>query len=312
MNLHQLEYIIAVDRFKNFSRAADHCYVTQATLSAMVKKLEQELNLVIFDRKRPPVITTDYGKDIIEQAKKVIYHADQLIELSKTNQDKIDGRIRMGIIPTIANTLLPLILKPILSKYPDLIIEIHELTTDNLLKGLEDGALDIGIIATPYEYNNIEENILYYESMMVYGVDDQDNQYVLPDTLDKSRIWLLEEGHCFRNQTINVCNLDKNEDLPDNLVFEANSFETLLNMTDDFGGITLIPELYYKMMTAERKKKTKAFEIPVPVREVSLVYYRPYEKLRIVNHLTEDIKSLMKGKLETENYRPGDLSIIGI
>ncbi|MEA1876344.1 MAG: LysR substrate-binding domain-containing protein [Bacteroidota bacterium] len=312
MNLQQLEYVIAVDRFKNFSRAAAHCFVTQATLSAMVKKLEIELEVTIFDRKKSPVITTDCGTDIIEEAKKALYHINLIQDYSKTVQDTIDGRIRVGIIPTIANTLLPIILKPLLLKFPDLIIEVHEITTDNLLKDLETGSLDFGILATPVEYEQIEENILYYESMMVYGVHDLKSQYILPEQLNDSKIWLLEEGHCFRNQAINICNLDKKEDLPDNLIFEANSFETLLNITDEFGGITLIPELFYQSMSLGRKKRTQTFQVPLPVREVSLVYYRPYAKLRIINRLTEEIKELMKGKLVSEKYRARDLSIIGI
>lgn len=312
MNIQQLGYIIAVDRFKNFSRAAAHCFVTQATLSAMVKKLEMEIEVTIFDRKKSPVITTDCGTDIIEEAKKALYHINLIHDYSKTVQDTIEGRIRVGIIPTIANTLLPIILKPLLLKFPDLIIEVHEITTDNLLKDLETGLLDFGILATPVEYEQIEENILYYESMMVYGVQDLKSQYILPEQLNDSKIWLLEEGHCFRNQAINICNLDKKEDLPDNLIFEANSFETLLNITDEFGGITLIPELFYQSMSSGRKKRTQAFQVPLPVREVSLVYYRPYAKLRIINRLTEEIKELMKGKLVSEKYRARDLSIIGI
>jgi len=312
MNIQQLEYIIAIDRFKSFSKAAAHCFVTQATLSAMVKKLEIELDLIMFDRRRSPIITTDCGTAIIEEAKKALHHITLINDYSKTVQDTIDGRIRLGIIPTIANTLLPIILKPLLHKFPDLIIEVHEVTTDNLLKDLEAGTLDFGILATPVEYEQIEENILYYESMMVYGVLNINSQYILPEQLNDSKIWLLEEGHCFRNQTINICNLNKNEDLPDNLIFEANSFETLLNITDEFGGITLIPELFYQSMSPWRKEKTQAFQTPLPVREVSLVYYRPYAKLRIINRITEEIKEMMKGKLVSEKYRARDLSIIGI
>ena len=148
--------------------------------------------------------------------------------------------------------------------------------------------------------------------MMVYGVDNNENQYILPDSLNNQKIWLLEEGHCFRNQTINICNLDKKDDMPDNLQFEASSFETLLNITDEFGGITLIPELFYHRMSSERKRKTQSFNAPLPVREVSLIYYRPYAKQRVIKRLTEEIKILIKGKLVAESFRPGDLSIIGI
>lgn len=312
MNLQQLEYVIAVDKLKNFSKAAARCHVTQATLSAMIKKLEEEIGLVIFDRKTAPVITTEEGAEVVEQARLALHHARQIREMARRKHRIIDGELQMGIIPTIANTLLPQILKPLLDSYPNLKLVIQELTTENIIRRLEEGSLDLGILATPLHLRQIEENILFYEAMYVYGATGQDTRYVATEDLNDKHVWLLEEGHCFRTQTLDVCNLQKSETLPGNLEFEGNSFDTLLNITDTFGGITLIPELYFKGLPDERKKKSKTFDKPIPVREISIVYFRPYAKLRIINQLADDIRALMDGKLMAGEYRNHELSIIGI
>lgn len=312
MNLQQLEYIIAVDRFKHFSKAADYCNVTQATLSAMIKKLEEELGQVIFDRKHTPVVTTDIGIDLIIHATQVLGQVEQLRETARSANHSIEGILKIGIIPTVATTLLPIILKPILKKFPKLKLEIQELTTLDLVEKLKLGILDIGILATPLNgKTEIEESILYYESMMVYGVGDSHEKYIKPEIIDREIVWLMEEGHCFREQSVEICNLKKKNNMPKNLLFEANSFETLVNLTDEFGGITMIPELYFQGMKEIRKNKTRPFNFPIPVREISLVYYRPYAKLSAIEKIAGEIKSLMKGRLSTEKNKAKDLSIIG-
>lgn len=313
MNIQQLEYIIAVDRLKNFSKAADSCFVTQATLSAMVKKLEEELEVVIFDRKTSPVITTDGGKVLLVHAHKVLAQIEQLREAVNSSKKNLEGTLKVGIIPTVASTLLPIILKPILSKFPKLKLDIQELTTLDIVDKLKMGMLDVGIVATPlHKSDEIEESILYYESMMVFGVENDDEQYIQPDDIQGEVIWLLEEGHCFREQAIKVCNLRKKDNLPKNLSFEANSFETLVNLAEEFGGITLIPELYFQTLSETRKMKTASFKTPIPVREISMVYYRPYAKLNAVEKLADKIKDRIKDKLMTENFKSHELSIMGI
>lgn len=313
MNLHQLEYIIAVDRFKHFSRAADYCHVTQATLSAMVKKLEEELDVMIFDRKISPVVTTDGGRAIIEQATKVIGQVSQLKETARSSKNVVEGVLKVGIIPTVATTLLPIILKPLLSRFTKLKLDIQELTTLDIVEKLKTGILDIGILATPLNgKSDIEESILYYESMMVYGAEGDHEKYIKPEEINSEIIWLMEEGHCFREQSIKVCNLKKKNNLPNNLLFEANSFETLVNLADEFGGITLIPELYFQSMDQKRQQKARPFNLPFPVREISIVYYRPYARLSVIEKVSAEIVQLMKGRLTTEQYKPKDLSIIGI
>ncbi|HNY63488.1 MAG TPA: LysR substrate-binding domain-containing protein [Bacteroidales bacterium] len=312
MNLQQLEYIVAVDQFKNFSKAAEYCYITQATLSTMIKKLEEELDIVIFDRKSNPIITTDEGQIIVDQAVKVLQETYRLKELAQKELEHFTGTIKIGIIPTIANSLLPVVLLPILEKFPDLHIEMSEVTTDNIIRKLKEGTIDMGILATPLDIDDYEEEILYYETLMVYGKFDEDTHFVIPDEIKNHRVWLLEEGNCLRNQFINLCSLKKSQNMPSNLEFDAHSFETLLNMVDQLGGLTLIPELYFQSLTEERKKKVRNFSAPVPVREVSIVYYRPFAKRKVIEALAKEIKALIQPILMAKEFKNSELEIVKI
>lgn len=312
MNLQQLEYIVAVDQFKNFSKAAEYCYITQATLSTMIKKLEEELDIVIFDRKSNPIITTDEGQIIVNQAVKVLQETYRLKELAQKELEHFTGTIKIGIIPTIANSLLPVVLLPILEKFPDLHIEMSEVTTDNIIRKLKEGTIDMGILATPLDIDDYEEEILYYETLMVYGKFDEDTHFVIPDEIKNHRVWLLEEGNCLRNQFINLCSLKKSQNMPSNLKFDAHSFETLLNMVDQLGGLTLIPELYFQSLTDERKKKVRNFSAPVPVREVSIVYYRPFAKRKVIEALAKEIRALIQPILMAKEFKNSELEIVKI
>jgi len=312
MNIQQLEYIIAVDSLKSFSLAAQHCHITQATLSTMIKKIEEELDIILFDRKQQPIITTDIGQEIVLQAKKAIFEIERLKEISKKGMHKIEGKLKIGIIPTIANALLPKVLASLLSSFPEVHFEFVEITTSNILFQLKQGNIDMGILATPLETEDIEESVLYYETLMVYGQKNDDKKYLIPEDIKANKIWMLEEGHCLRNQIINYCSLRKKDLMPNNLKFEANSFETLLNLVDSFGGLTLIPELYYQQLSDERKAKTSFFAPPYPVREVSLVYYRPFAKQRIIKAIGDKIKEVINPLLEWKKMKKSELEIVKI
>lgn len=293
MNIHQLEYILAVDQFKSFSKAADYCHVTQATLSAMVKKLEEQLDIVIFDRKANPIVVTENGKEILVQALQVVAHAQALLASSKSINSKIEGRLKLGIIPTIANSLMPIILKPILEKYPQLVLEIYEVTTHQMMKNLREGKLDMGILSTPIASNDLETTLLYEEPVHVYGYLDHGKKTIKKEELSKQRIFLLQEGHCLRDQIIQWCDLKKNKHLPPNLLFESNTFDTLLNLVDEFQGMTLLPELYLRNLSDQRKLQVLDMVGGEITREVSLCFYRPYAKWNIVKQLSVDIAQLV-------------------
>ncbi|CAM3791609.1 hydrogen peroxide-inducible genes activator [Aquirufa aurantiipilula] len=293
MNIHQLEYILAVDQFKSFSKAADYCHVTQATLSAMVKKLEEQLDIVIFDRKANPIVVTENGKEILVQALQVVAHAQALLASSKSINSKIEGRLKLGIIPTIANSLMPIILKPILEKYPQLVLEIYEVTTHQMMKNLREGKLDMGILSTPIASNDLETTLLYEEPVHVYGYLDHGKKTIKKEELSKQRIFLLQEGHCLRDQIIQWCDLKKNKHLPPNLLFESNTFDTLLNLVDEFQGMTLLPELYLRNLSDQRKLQVLDMVGGEITREVSLCFYRPYAKWNIIKQLSVDIAQLV-------------------
>ena len=295
MNIHQLEYILAVDQFKSFSKAADYCHVTQATLSAMVKKLEEELDIVIFDRKASPISATENGREILGQALQVVAHANALLDSSKSINRKMEGKVKLGVIPTIANSLLLIILKPLLEKYPALIFEIQEQTTQQLMKSLLEGKLDLGILSTPISSSDLETELLYKEKLVLYGHVQKAS--IKKAELSQQRFFLLQDGHCLRDQIIQLCELKKNKYLPVNLRFEANTFETLLNLVDDFQGVTILPKLYAEQLSDKRRAAMIELEEGNLEREVSLCYYRPYAKWNIINRLAADIRELVKEHL---------------
>jgi LysR family hydrogen peroxide-inducible transcriptional activator len=311
MNLQQLEYIIALDNYKSFSKAAEACFITQATLSTMVKRLEEELDVVLFDRKTNPIITTDCGKEIIEEAKKVVFHKNYLVELAHQVKGKIEGEIKIGIIPTLASNLLHRILPVIFHKYPNLRIRIEETTTQNVLDKLKKMEIDVGIVSTPLNHSEIEEEILYYEKLLVYGDNQKNRNYRTPKEIDVEKLWLLQQGNCITDQIIDLCSLN-NKMVYENLKFQPNSFETLLNLVDEFNGLTLIPELYYLDLPLAKKEKVSDFKSPFPVREISLVYHRPFAKLRLINALSIEIRNIILPFLQTSKLKNKDMQIAKI
>jgi LysR family transcriptional regulator, hydrogen peroxide-inducible genes activator len=314
MTLQQLEYALAVDTHRHFGKAAEACFVTQATLSAMIKKLEDELKVVLFDRRAHPILTTDSGKEILEEAKKVLAHSRILMDKAANIHDKIEGAINIGIIPTVASSLLPLVLPQLLKNYPLLRLNIREFTTASIMAKLKTGDIDMGILATPLHDTALEWEVLYYESLAVYGeISQRDNKkYLLPKELQQQKIWLLEEGHCLRAQFINLCQLEKHHQTPDNLLFEGSSFDTLMNMADSFGGLTLLPELYMRFLDEKKQDKILAFQPPTPVREISIAFYSPYAKQRIIARLAKDIAAMIRPLLKTDEMQPDEMHLVEI
>ena len=299
MNIQQLEYILAVDQFKSFSKAADYCHVTQATLSAMVKKLEEQLDIVIFDRKASPIATTENGREILLQALQVVAHANALLSSSKAINQKVEGRVKMGVIPTIASSMLPLILKHLVEKYPLLQLEVYEVTTNQLIKDLREGKLDVGILSTPIASTEVETELLYMEDLCVYGRLPSASRSIAKSELAKQRMFLLQEGHCLRDQIIQLCDLKKNKSLPSNLSVESNTFDTLLNLVDEFSGLTVLPALYVGQMSEARQAHLIELKEGTLTREVSLAYYRPYAKWNILNRLKAEITAKVNERLNS-------------
>ncbi len=280
MNFHQLEYVIAVHRTKHFGKAAESCNITQAIISVMIKKLEDELSVQLFDRSRHPIQTTDDGILVLKKAEDILAKQQELFHLGQLDTGEMMGEIRLGIIPTIANSLLPLILPSIIAQHPKLKLVISEITTNEILYQLAHNQIDFGLLSTPIENLSeaYKEQILYYEVIMVYGIKETDKGFVSSKDLENKKVWLLEEGHCFRSQSMTLCKIREKKEQTENLQFKSNSFETLLNLSDQMGGLTLVPELYYNNLSAPRKTKTQFFQKPIPVREISLLTIKPISK----------------------------------
>ncbi len=294
MNFQQLEYLVAVDTTRHFVTAAGRCFVTQATLSMMIRKLEEELEVKIFDRSRVPVVPTELGEKVIRQARIVLAERDTIRHLVQAGRKEPQGELKIGIIPTLAPYLLPLFLNDFLDAYPRISLQVNELTTDEILRRLERQELDAGILAIPLHHGRLQEQSLFYEEFVLYG-PAQDKlmkkKYVLPRDIDINRLWLLEEGHCLRDQVINLCELKSKERSMHQLDFAAGSIETLRRMVEMNQGLTILPSLALKFMTPSQQKNIRHFKRPAPVRQIGLVTFRLFTKEKMIEALRQHILS---------------------
>ncbi len=303
ITLTQLEYVVAVDTYRHFGRAAESCFITQPTLSMQIKKLEEDLEIIIFDRSRQPLIPTDVGQRIIEQARIVLQQAEEINNIVKDHKNQVSGMLRIGIIPTLAPYLLPVFIGRYKRKFPNIYIKVIEQTTDEIIKLLNKDLIDVGIVVTPLKEEKIIEKPVFYEEMLIYAHPDNDllkkKEITLKD-IAIPEIWLLGDGHCFRDQVINLCSFVGaiDSDLP--FHFEAGSLETLMNIVDREGGITLIPELTTLSMDKKRKANVRSFTKLKPLREVSLIYSRHFAKHKLINLLWGEIRDAIPEELQTE------------
>ncbi|MBL7682773.1 MAG: LysR family transcriptional regulator [Flavipsychrobacter sp.] len=292
MNLQQLEYIVAVDVHRHFVTAAEKCFVTQATLSMMIKKLEEELEVKIFDRSKQPVVPTETGKLIIAQAKQVLQDTARLKEIVNEERGLVRGELKIGIIPTLAPYIIPLFINNFMKKYPDVKLQISELTTEAITEKLEQYALDVGLLATPLSNPALIEQPLFYEQFVVYASAQEKllkKKYLLANDIDINRLWLLEEGHCLRSQVMNLCELKHREKELHQLDFESGSIETLKKIVDLNQGITILPELALNDLGRAQHNRVRHFKSPAPVREISIVTFRHFVKEKLVEALKQEI-----------------------
>lgn len=292
MNIQQLEYLIAVDKYKHFGKAAQSCFITQPTLSAMIQKFEDELNVKIFDRTTHPIRTTDIGLQIIDQARVIINSVYELKNKADSLNNIIGGTFVLGIIPTVSTYLLPKEIFNFLKKNPKVELSVKEMTTDSIITALKAGELDAGIISTPYSAaDEFYHDKLFNEELMIYTSEsNEEHQYIAPENISSDRVWLLEEGNCLRKQFENICHLKENELKPKNLDFQASNINTLVQIVDSLGGITILPELAAEQLSTEQKSKIAKFKNPYPYREITLVYYKPTYKQRIIDELISEVK----------------------
>ncbi|HEV7347079.1 hydrogen peroxide-inducible genes activator [Telluribacter sp.] len=301
MNIQQLEYIVAVDQYRHFVQAADQCCVTQPTLSMMIKKLEDELNVKIFDRTRQPIVPTDIGRQIIDQARTVLREAGRLAEMAQQYNGDLSGDLRIGIIPTVAPYLLPVVLQAFLERYPAIRLQVSEMITERIIAELKHGTIDAGIVATATGEKSLRELPLYRERFYVYvsqGTALHGMNYILPEAIDPRELWLLEEGHCFRTQIQKLCELSRDSQSL-NFHYRSGSIETLIRLVERNGGITILPEMAVLELSEERKQNVRSFEAPVPAREVGFLVNREQVKSRLIEALQSTILDQLPASLLT-------------
>lgn len=300
MTLVQLKYIVTLDALKHFAKAAAHCQITQPSLSMQVQKIEDELGVQIFIRTNP-VTTTETGQIVINQAKKILAEADMMQQLIQQEKNIVAGTLKIGIIPTLAPYLLPQFLQSFIKQFPQLHLSIHELTTDNIIKQLKNGSLDAGIMATPLNIAELKESFLFNEEFVAYVSRKEklfNKKYLLPGDIDVHNVWLLEEGHCLRNQVMNLCALQKDASMEKHFDYAAGSIETLKRFVDKNGGITLLPELATYDMSSTKKNMLRYFKSPAPVREISLVTLKIYTKTKLIKILKQNIIENIPSQIE--------------
>ncbi|MDR0660010.1 MAG: LysR family transcriptional regulator [Prevotellaceae bacterium] len=304
-SVQQLEYIVAVDTWRHFQTAADSCFVTQPTLSMQIQKLEDEIGFKIFDRNRKPVVPTKEGEKIVAQARKILGEYQRLREQISEMKGSLEGELKLGIIPTIAPYLLPLFLKMFLDKFPTVRLHVDEIKTGNMLRMIRHGELDAAILSTPINETGFNEELLYIEEFLVY-VSPKEELYQLQhlsvDNIAGNSIWLLEDGHCLRDQLINFCSIASNGSVSDRFNYQAGSIETLKRMVDLHGGLTFMPKLATQCLSDADRKNLRPFVTPVPAREVSIISSKDGAKQKILDVLKKEILGSISADVTQESY----------
>ena len=299
MTISQLEYVLAVAKHQNFTEAAKHSFVTQPTLSMQIQKLEDELEVKIFNRKKKPIALTDIGVKIVEQAKTIVNESNRMNDIVDQQKGYIGGEFRLGIIPTIIPTLLPMFLKVFIKKYPKVNLIINELTTEEIINQLSNGTIDVGIAATPLENEAVKERVLYYEPFVGFIPENHRlyaQEKIAVNDLDIQEILLLEDGHCFKDSILNLCNPLKHMS-PKHFELESGNFATLIKLTKEGLGMTLLPHLDSLEVAEKDRRYLREFEKPVPAREVSLIYHKSQLKIQMIEALKSSIDSVVRGAI---------------
>ena len=304
MTITQLQYVLAVAEYKNFTLAAEKCFVTQPTLSMQIQKVEEELDIQIFDRTKKPIQLTEIGQKIVNQAKNIVNEADRIKDIVDQQKGFIGGEFRLGIIPTIMPTLLPMFLKNFIKKYPKVKLIIEELNTEDIIFKLKNGHLDAAIAATPLNEEKIKEVVLYFEPFVAYIPENHQSfskKEINITDLNIDEILLLQDGHCFRDNVLNLCKNNTNSE-HNHFQIESGSFETLIKLADEGLGTTLLPYLHTLDLKEVDKIKLRHFTEPKPAREVSLIYPKNELKIHLIDALRATITGVVKGAIAFQNF----------
>jgi len=306
MTITQLEYIVAVDTYKSFVLAAEKCFVTQPTLSMQVQKLEDMLGVKIFDRTRQPVTPTEVGMEIITQARIMLAESYKIKEIVTDRQKELSGELRIGIIPTISPYLLPKIISRFVEKYPQVKLVVWEHNTEHLIQQLKLGMIDCGILSTPLHEANLIEIPVFYENFVAYVSKSSKlykKKYISPEDIDVEELWVLDEGHCMREQVLNICQRRKSTKGFQHFEYNTGSVDTLKRMVDQNSGATILPELALDDLSEKQLDRIRYFKSPEPAREVSIVIQRNFLKRRMIEALKNEILHFIPKKLKTKKKK---------
>ena len=302
----QLQYIVAVDTYGSFGKAAEASFVTQPSLSMQVKKLEEQMEVIIFDRTKKPVVATAIGKEIIGQARRILNEASRMQNVLDVHRKEVSGDLKVGIIPTVAPYLLPLFLPHFQAAFASVHLDILEMITDDILGDLGKGLVDVGILATPL--NNMAQfssDLLYHEEMMVYhseGHPFSSKSAIRVEEIDTADLMLLNEGHCFREQVIHLCGNARGHS-GRQYNFQSGSFETIRGILEVNEGVTLLPELAAQRLDERRLRNLKRFRERRPVREISLIYRKNFYKSKLIEELAKVIQDSVVPYLHQANQQ---------
>lgn len=303
MTITQLNYVLAVAEHQNFTKAAEKCFVTQPTLSMQIQKLEDELDVQIFDRSKKPIELTEVGRKIVTQARNIVNESERISDIVHQQKGFIGGEFKLGIIPTVMPTLLPMFLKTFIKRYPKVKLKIEEHTTDEIITRINDGHLDAAIASTPLENDTIKERVLFYEPFVGYIPNNHrlsDKKKLDTTDLEIDDMLLLEDGHCFRDGVINLCKAFK-DSIDDPFQLESGSIETLVKLSNEGLGMTLLPYLHTLDIKENEKANLHHFNDPVPAREVSLIYHKSELKMQIIEALQDIISGIVRAAIAFQN-----------
>jgi len=305
----QIKYVLALAKEGSFSKAAENCFVTQSTLSTMVKKMEDQLGLKLFDRKSKPIRLTIEGEVLVDQLRSIYFEYENLEELIQETKKEFHGTFRIGIIPTVAPFLLPLFLDKLVQDYPDIRFSIDEITTSEIVAKIKNRELDIGILSLPIKEKDLIEKGLFLEEFLVYDTSTKkgNKKYKIND-IDINRLWLLEESHCMSNQIEKICHLRNKRKIGNNLVYKSGSILSLLELVTMNKGITLLPRLTTTRKNLIDNKFLHPMDNPVPVREVGLVMHSNFTKKRVLNilekYISEAVKPILRPARKVKIIKP--------
>lgn len=306
MTIVQFEYIVAVDTYRSFNLAAKNCFVTQPTLSMQIQKLEDALGVKIFNRSKSPVTPTELGIEIIAQARTLLAEHQKIQDLVSDRNKDLSGELKIGIIPTVAPYIVPKIITRFIEQYPAVKLVVWEQNTEQIMQQLKLGLIDCGIVSTPLHDPQLKETPLFYENFVAYVSDESQlarKKKLKPEDINVEELWILNDGHCMRDQVLNICQHRKTTRGSQHYEYNTGSIETLKRMVDENNGATILPELALNDLSAQQQQKLRYFHSPEPAREIGMITMKNFVKRRMIEALKTEITGIVPARLKSKNRK---------